>query len=112
MSGIMIIPRPSREEVRGSYGTAMGLLFVTFSALTSRLFLLGLWIFSKLLGEAFGPVALPILGAIFLPWTTCAYAAMWGIASDGVNGWEWIVVGLAFLFDLATWTVTVRLIRR
>jgi hypothetical protein len=112
MSGIMIIPRPSREEVRGSYGTAMGLLFVTFSALTSRLFLLGLWIFSGLLGDAFSSNAWSILGAIFLPWTTGAYAAMWGIASDGVNGWEWIVVGLAFLLDLVTWLVTVRLVRR
>lgn len=108
----MIVPHPKREDVRGSYGIAMALLFVPFSALTSRLFLLGLWIFSDLLGDAFGSAAWPILGAIFLPWTTCAYAAMWGIASDGVGGWEWIVVGLAFLLDLLTWAVTARLLRR
>lgn len=42
---------------------------------------------------------MPLLGFFLLPWTTLAYAAMWA-SSDGVNGFEWFVVVLAFLIDI------------
>ena len=45
---------------------------------------------------------MPFLGFFLLPWTTLAYAAMWS-SSDGVVGFEWFIVGLAFLFDLASY---------
>jgi hypothetical protein len=41
----------------------------------------------------------PLLGFFLLPWTTLAYAAMWA-SSDGVNGFEWFIVVLAFLIDI------------
>ncbi len=41
-----------------------------------------------------------MLGFLLLPWTTLAYAAMWGISGDGVVGFEWFIVVLAFLVDL------------
>jgi ABC-type Na+ efflux pump permease subunit len=41
----------------------------------------------------------PLLGFFLLPWTTLAYAVMWA-SSDGVNGFEWFIVVLAFLIDL------------
>jgi hypothetical protein len=28
---------------------------------------------------------------------------MWAISSDGVNGWEWILVGVAFILDISFW---------
>jgi hypothetical protein len=112
MNGIIITPRPVPPARTSPGGTVAGLLFVTFSAITSRLFLLGLWIFGSLLGDAFGSAALPILGAIFLPWTTFAYAIMWGAASDRLYGWEWLVVGIGLILDLITWRITVRLLRR
>ncbi len=44
---------------------------------------------------------MPVLGFFLLPWTTLAYALMWGSGANGVHGFEWFIVGLAFLFDLA-----------
>ena len=53
-------------------------------------------VFSDLIGDAFDSWFVPVLGFFLLPWTTLAYALMWG---SGANG-----VGLAFVFDLASWT--------
>jgi hypothetical protein len=44
----------------------------------------------------------PLLGFFLLPWTTLAYALMWS-SSDGVIGFEWFIVILAFLFDLGAY---------
>ena len=46
---------------------------------------------------------MPLLGFFLLPWTTLAYAALWS-SSDGVNGFEWFIVVLAFLIDLGAHT--------
>lgn len=49
--------------------------------------------------SAFNSIIWPILGLIFLPWTTLMYVI---ISPGGVVGlWEWLLLGLMFLFDLA-----------
>jgi hypothetical protein len=40
-----------------------------------------------------------LVGAIFLPWTTLAYLFLF---PGGIAGFEWIVLGIAFLIDLAS----------
>jgi hypothetical protein len=40
----------------------------------------------------------PLLGAIFLPWTTLAYLFLY---PGGITGYEWIILVVAFLFDMA-----------
>ena len=45
---------------------------------------------------------MPFIGFFLLPWTTLAYAAMWA-SSDGVNGFEWFIVILAFAIDLGSY---------
>ena len=40
-----------------------------------------------------------LVGAIFLPWTTLAYLFLF---TGGIVGYEWIVLGVAFLIDLAS----------
>ncbi len=60
-----------------------------------------LFLFSDLLSRAFESWIVPFVGFFLLPWTTLAYAAMWA-SSDGVNGFEWFVVLLAFLIDLGS----------
>ena len=40
-----------------------------------------------------------LLGAIFLPWTTLAYLFVF---PGGITGYEWLVLGVAFLADLAS----------
>jgi ABC-type Na+ efflux pump permease subunit len=58
-----------------------------------------LWLFSDLLSRSFDSWIVPFLGFFLLPWTTLAYAVMW-VSSDGVLGFEWFIVALAFLVDL------------
>ena len=57
-------------------------------------------LFSSYLGRAFGgSFLLPLVGWLFLPWTTLAYA--WAINSRGeVTGFQAIVVVVAVLVDL------------
>ena len=46
----------------------------------------------------------PFIGFFILPWTTLSYAVMWNLRrTNAVTGFEWFVVGLAFLFDLGSW---------
>ena len=100
-SGIMIRPAAPRTE-RGN-GAVWGLFFVGSSFFWPRAGIIGVWIFSDLLGRAYDSWILPVLGFLLLPWTTIAYAFMWSISSDRVAGAEWIVVAAAFLLDVATW---------
>ena len=39
-----------------------------------------------------------VVGGIFLPWTTLAYLLLF---PGGIVGYEWIVLGVALLIDLA-----------
>ena len=39
-----------------------------------------------------------LLGGIFLPWTTLAYLLLF---PGGIVGYEWVVLGIALLVDLA-----------
>jgi hypothetical protein len=55
-----------------------------------------------LLSRAFDSWFVPLLGFFLLPWTTLAYAVMWS-SSDRVQGFEWFIVILAFLVDLASY---------
>jgi hypothetical protein len=52
---------------------------------------------------AFSSWVWPLLGIIFLPWTTLAYVLVWSTVG-GVEGLEWLVVGLGFAADLATYS--------
>jgi hypothetical protein len=42
----------------------------------------------------------PILGIIFVPWTTMMYVIVF---PGGVNGWDWLWLGLGLLGDIAWW---------
>jgi hypothetical protein len=84
--------------------------FVALLALFSpRLALFFIWIFSDLLSRAFDSWLLPLLGFFLLPWTTLAYAVMWESGAGGeVSGFEWFIVILAFLIDLASYAQSQR----
>jgi hypothetical protein len=56
-----------------------------------------------MLSHAFDSWLVPFLGFFLLPWTTLAYAVMWSTGSNGVNGFEWFIVILAFVFDLGSY---------
>jgi hypothetical protein len=81
----------------------MGCLVVLFALISPRLAIFLLFLFSNLLSRAFDNWFLPFLGFFLLPWTTLAYAVMWDVGANGVKGFEWFIVVLAFLADLASY---------
>jgi hypothetical protein len=42
----------------------------------------------------------PVLGLIFLPWTTIMYVI---VAPGGVIGWDWLWLGLMLFSDIASY---------
>lgn len=44
---------------------------------------------------------LPLLGLIFLPWTTLMYAIVYG--ANGIVGFDWLWIGLALVADIASY---------
>jgi hypothetical protein len=78
-------------------------LVLTAGFLGPRIALLAWWIFGDRVDRAFDSWAWPLLGLIFLPWTTLAYLLVWSPAV-GVDGGEWIVVALGFLADVLTYS--------
>jgi hypothetical protein len=81
----------------------VGLAVVSSLILWPRVVIVGLWIFSDLLGRAYDGAVVPILGFLVLPWATLTYAVMWSISSNTVSGAEWIAVGLAVFLDLLSY---------
>ncbi len=79
----------------------MPCLVALFALISPRLALFAIWLFSDILSDAYDSWVLPFLGFFLLPWTTLAYAVMWVSGMNGVEGFEWFVVILAFLVDLA-----------
>jgi hypothetical protein len=64
-----------------------------------RIVLFLLWLFTNYLSRAFDGFLLPLIGFLFLPWTTIAFA----IAQNelgGANGIGILVIALGFLADI------------
>jgi hypothetical protein len=80
----------------------MPCLLVLLAFLSPRLALFAIFVFSDLLSRAFDSWFVPFLGFFLLPWTTLAYAVTWS-SSNQVAGFEWFIVGLAFVFDLGSY---------
>ena len=81
----------------------MGCLFAVFAGMFPRLGTLLIWIARPLLfSQAFGGSWLwPLLGIIFLPFTTLMYVIVWG--PNGLVGFDWFWIILAVLIDLSHW---------
>lgn len=83
----------------------MGCFVALFALISPRLALFFILVFSDWIGQAFDGWVLPLLGFFLLPWTTLAYVVMWEIG-DGVEGFAWFFVVLAFFLDLASYAKT------
>jgi len=78
---------------------AMCCVLVLLAFLGPRLVIFLLWILTNYLSRAFDTFLWPLLGFLFLPWTTIAYA----IAQNdlgGLNGLGLLVLVLGFLADI------------
>lgn len=77
----------------------MGCIFALFAGFAPRLALLFLWIFTPYVDRAFTSFIWPLLGLIFLPFTTLVYSIVYTPAI-GVVGARWAWVILAFVIDV------------
>jgi hypothetical protein len=68
-----------------------------------RFALFVVWLSSGRIDAAFGSWLWPVLGFLFLPWTTLMYVLAWG-PLQGVSGAGWILVALGVAADLATYS--------
>jgi hypothetical protein len=72
--------------------------FTTLLLLGPRAAILTWWLINPLRWQAtFDSFIWPLLGFIFVPWTTLMYVI---IAPGGVVGFDWIWLGLAVLADI------------
>jgi hypothetical protein len=78
-------------------------LFLLIAALSPRLAVILMWIFTPWVDRAFGPIIWPILGVLFLPITMLLYVILWNTNGHGVHGWEWILVIFGVFADLSSY---------
>jgi hypothetical protein len=78
----------------------MGCAILLLSAIGPRLALAFTWIFTGFVDRAYDEIWVPILGFIFLPWTTLVYALVYD--GKGVSPFGWFLVILALFADIAS----------
>lgn len=81
----------------------MPCLIALIALLSPRLALFFILLFSNMIDRAFDGWIVPVLGFFLLPWTTLAYVVMYDVGTREVSGFEWFIVVLAFLVDLASY---------
>jgi hypothetical protein len=79
-----------------------GCLLAFAAAFAPRLVLIFMWIFGWRIQAAFDTWIWPLLGIIFLPYTTIMYVLVWTPAT-GISGWDWLWIGLGVLLDIMKW---------
>ncbi len=80
-----------------------GCLLAMLAAFAPRLVLILAWIFGTRWDLVWrGNWFLPILGIIFLPYTTVMYMLVWS-AAGGIVGFDWLWLALGLMMDLMKW---------
>jgi hypothetical protein len=80
----------------------MGCLFWLVALLSPRLALFLLWAFTSYVDRAFAGWVLPLLGLVFLPWTTLLYVLI-DVAPGPIHVAGWIVIALGVIIDINAW---------
>jgi hypothetical protein len=85
----------------------LGCLLAFSIALAPRAVLVLAWLFSERWPVVWqGDWIVPLLGIIFLPFTTIMYLLAWQPAVAGgahIEGWDWMWILLGLLLDLSKW---------
>ena len=80
----------------------LGCLLAFGIAAAPRFFLILAWIFSPRWPIVWGgDFLVPLLGIVFLPFTTVMYMLTW--SPFGVQGSDWLWIGLGLVIDLANY---------
>lgn len=77
-------------------------LFASLVLIGPRFAILVWWIIDQTRWDAaFDNFVLAFMGFLIAPWTTMMYVAVF---PGGVTGFDWIILGMGVLADLASWT--------
>ena len=80
----------------------LGCLLAFGIAVAPRVMLVIAWIFSDRWPIVWGGDWIaPLLGIIFLPFTTVMYMLVW--KPTGIDGWDWLWIILGFILDVTNW---------
>jgi hypothetical protein len=81
------------------FGCLIGLAI----AFAPRIMLILAWLFGSRWDEVWqGNWLMPLLGIIFLPYTTVMYLLVWNSVT-GISGWDWIWIILGVVLDISKW---------
>ena len=84
----------------------MGCLLAIFAGAFPRIALIIFWLARPdRMDLIFTSLVWPVLGIIFLPFTTLIYVLLWQPAV-GVTGWDWLWIAIAFVIDLSHWAAS------
>jgi len=80
----------------------LGCLLALGIAVAPRVMLILAWIFSDRWRVVWGgDFIMPLLGIIFLPFTTIMYMLVW--KPTGIDGWDWLWIILGLILDAIHW---------
>jgi hypothetical protein len=79
----------------------MGCLFVLITMLSPRLGIIILWFFTDYVSRVFDTWLWPLLGLVFLPWTTLIYILVAAPVGQ-ITLWGWLMVGLGLIADISS----------
>ena len=80
----------------------MACLFALFAAAFPRLALLIVWLFTPLVHRAFDTFIIPLLGIVFLPFTTLMYVFLY-VPGVGLTGWGWFWIVIGVFLDMGVY---------
>jgi hypothetical protein len=82
----------------------LGCLLAIGISIAPRVMLILAWIFSERWDVVWqGAWLWPLLGIIFAPFTTIMYMLAW-TPVVGIQGWDWMWIGLGVLLDIMKWS--------
>ena len=83
----------------------LGCLLAFGLAVAPRAFLILAWLFSERWPIVWGgDFLLPLLGIVFVPYTTVMYMLVW--SPTGIQGWDWMWIALGLFLDVSHWAQT------
>ena len=81
----------------------MPCVLVVLALMVPRLVLAVLWVFTDYFGRVFESWLWPVVGFVFMPYTTVAYVAAKLNSESGVSGWWLVLIILAVMADVGAW---------
>lgn len=81
----------------------MGCILVVLGLLLPRVVMVFIWLLTDWFSQAFTTMLWPILGFLFMPYTTLAYMAAMLNTGGSVSGMWLVLVVVAALVDLGHW---------